>query len=135
MWLSSLPAGRQARGPRTRSGRRARPRPVSPRLTVEVLEDRTVPSGLGVDIVPADPNDWPMFGHDPAGTRYNQAEHRLSPATVGDLEVKWTYPTEGHVVGTPAVVNDRVYATGDAGVVYALTRDGDLLWRTALDVP
>jgi polyvinyl alcohol dehydrogenase (cytochrome) len=106
---------------------------VTTRLTVELLEDRTVPSG--VDVVPARPNDWPMFGHDPAGTRHNPAEHRLSPATVGNLEVKWSFQTDGPVTGTPAVVNDRVYAADLTGTVYALTRDGELLWRQTLNVP
>jgi polyvinyl alcohol dehydrogenase (cytochrome) len=102
-------------------------------LRLEVLEDRTVPSG--VDVVPADPNDWPMFGHDPEGTRYNRAEHILGPDTVGDLEVQWTFETDGPVIGTPAVVNDRVYAADLTGTVYALTRDGELLWRETLNVP
>jgi polyvinyl alcohol dehydrogenase (cytochrome) len=87
----------------------------------------------GVDVVSADPNDWPMYNHDPEGTRYNFAEHRLGPETVGDLQVKWTYDT-GPVAGTPAVVNDRVYAADANGVVYALDRNGTLLWQTALDI-
>jgi polyvinyl alcohol dehydrogenase (cytochrome) len=87
----------------------------------------------GVDVVSGDPNDWPMYNHDPEGTRNNFAEHRLGPETVGDLKVKWTYET-GPVAGTPAVVNDRVYAADANGVVYALDRNGKLLWRTALDI-
>src|SRR5262245_27777666 len=90
------------RHPKTR-----RPR-ASTRLAFQQLEDRTVPSG--VDVVPGDPNDWPMFGHDPAGTRYNVSEHQLGPATVGGLHEVWRFRTDGPVVGTPAVVNDRVYA-------------------------
>src|SRR5262249_48623312 len=93
------------------------------------------PVARGVDVVPADPNDWPMFGHDPQGTRYNSAEHQLSPATVGGLHELWRSPTAGPVISTPAVVNDRVYAADETGTVYALTRDGDLLWRTTLNVP
>ena len=46
------------------------------RVTLECLEDRTVPSTL--EFVSHDPNDWPMFNHDAAGTRSNPAEHRLS---------------------------------------------------------
>src|SRR5262249_39194994 len=45
------------------------------------------------------------------------------------------FPTTGPVISTPAVVNDRVYAADTTGTVYALTRDGDLLWRTTLNVP
>jgi polyvinyl alcohol dehydrogenase (cytochrome) len=99
-----------------------------------LLEDRCVPSGFGRDVVSGDPNDWPMYNHDAAGSRYNTAETRLSPSTVGDLQVKWTFPTAGPIAGTPAVVNDRVYAADGAGVVYALDRDGRLLWETHLDV-
>jgi polyvinyl alcohol dehydrogenase (cytochrome) len=74
-----------------------------------------------------------MYNHDPEGSRNNFVEHSLGPETVGDLQVKWTYET-GPVAGTPAVVNDRVYAADAAGVVYALDRDGKLLWQTTLDV-
>src|SRR5262245_50331480 len=129
MWFPHVSARRRARFSRPSSRRRA----ASTRLTVEPLEDRTVPSG--VDVVAGDPNDWPMFGHDPEGTRYNQAEHRLRPDNVGDLQERWRYPTDGPIVGTPAVVNDRVYAAANTGTVYALTRDGNLLWRTTLTVP
>jgi polyvinyl alcohol dehydrogenase (cytochrome) len=102
------------------------------RLRVEELETRLVPSG--VDVVAADPNDWPMYNHDPAGSRDNFAEHALSPATVGDLGVRWTFPTAGPIAGTPAVVNDHVYAADATGTVYALDRDGHELWRTHLTV-
>src|SRR5262249_40552832 len=99
----------------------------------EGREDRAVPGG--VDVVTGAPKDWPMFGHDPAGSRYNSAETRLSPATVGGLHELWRFPTAGPVVGTPAVVNDRVYAADTTGTVYALSRDGEMLWRTTLNVP
>jgi polyvinyl alcohol dehydrogenase (cytochrome) len=88
----------------------------------------------GVDVVPADPNDWPMYNHDPAGSRDNFAEHVLSPATVGGLGVKWNFPTHGPIAGTPAVVNDHVYAADATGTVYALDRDGHELWETQLNV-
>jgi polyvinyl alcohol dehydrogenase (cytochrome) len=101
-------------------------------LTVEALEDRLTPSG--VDVVPGDPKDWPMYNHDPEGTRNNTAETVLSPATVGNLGVRWTFPTAGPIAGTPAVVNDHIYAADATGVVYALDRDGHLLWQTSLAV-
>src|SRR5262245_43656697 len=98
----------------------SRRRPSNARLRLERLEDRLTPT---IDIVSGDPKDWPMYNHDPEGSRYNQAENLLSPATVGDLQVKWTYPTAGPIAGTPAVVNDRVYAADATGAVYALDRD------------
>jgi polyvinyl alcohol dehydrogenase (cytochrome) len=131
MLFSSVLALRRSACQRRRS---APPRPVATRLTVEVLEDRTVPSGLGVDVVPANPQDWPMYNHDPAGSRDNFAEHILSPATVGGLQVKWTFPTHGPIAGTPAVVGDHVYAADATGTVYALDRDGKELWETQLNV-
>ena len=102
------------------------------RLGFERLEDRSVPSG--VEVVSGDPKDWPMYNHDAAGSRHNTAETRLSPATVGDLGVRWNFPTHGPVAGTPAVVNDRVYAADAAGYVYALDRDGHPLWETQLSI-
>jgi polyvinyl alcohol dehydrogenase (cytochrome) len=94
-----------------------------------LLEDRLVPSAAGID-----PNDWPMYNYNPQGTRDNVAEHILSPTTVGDLQVKWTFPTHGPITGTPAVVNDHVYAADEAGYVYALDRTGHELWETQLQV-
>jgi polyvinyl alcohol dehydrogenase (cytochrome) len=75
-----------------------------------------------------------MYNHDPAGTRDNSAEHVLSPAAVGGLQVKWTFPTVGAVAGTPAVVNDVVYAADSEGWVYAVGRDGNELWRHHVEV-
>src|SRR6516164_4305483 len=128
MWFFS---DRPARRTRRRPPRPAR-RPARARPTVEALEDRLVPSG--VNVVPSDPNDWPMYNHDAQGSRDNTAEHILSPATVGGLQVQWSFPTHGPVAGTPAVVNDHVYAADGAGYVYALDRDGHELWETPLHV-
>lgn len=102
-----------------------------PGPTLETLERRLL---FAADIVASDPNDWPMYNHDAEGTRYNLAERVLSPASVGNLKVKWSFQTAGPIAGTPAVVNDRVYAADATGVVYALDRGGKLLWHTALDV-
>jgi polyvinyl alcohol dehydrogenase (cytochrome) len=131
MWFSSMFALRRSASRRTRPARR---KPAFTRLTLEVLEDRTVPSGLGVDVVSGDPKDWPMYNHDPQGTRYNSAETVLTPATVGGLGIRWTFPTAGPIAGTPAVVNDHVFVADATGVVYALDRDGHELWQTTLNV-
>jgi polyvinyl alcohol dehydrogenase (cytochrome) len=129
MWLSALFSRSAAK-----SSRRGRKRPARTCLTLEALEDRALPSGLGVDVVSGDPKDWPMYNHDAQGSRNNTAETTLSPATVGDLGVKWTFPTAGPIAGTPAVVNDHVYAADATGAVYALDRDGHELWETDLAV-
>jgi polyvinyl alcohol dehydrogenase (cytochrome) len=118
----------------SRRRRLARRKPASTRLTVERLEDRTVPSGLGVDVVSGDPKDWPMYNHDPQGTRWDTAEAQLRPDNVSGLHVLWNFPTAGPIAGTPAVVNDHVYVADATGVVYALDRDGHELWQTTLNV-
>jgi polyvinyl alcohol dehydrogenase (cytochrome) len=88
------------------------------------------PIGLpGVNVVPGDPHDWPMYNRDPEGTRWNFAENTLAPSTAAGIEVLWTFPTTGAVAGTPAVVNDVVYIADSKGHVYALNRDGTLRWR------
>jgi polyvinyl alcohol dehydrogenase (cytochrome) len=117
------------------AGSRSRPRRAAPRTRpgVEKLEDRLVPSG--VDVVTGDPKDWPMYNHDPEGTRYNHAETQLGPGNVGGLEVLWRYETAGAIAGTPAVVNDIIYAADSTGTVYAVNRDGTLRWSTTLPIP
>jgi polyvinyl alcohol dehydrogenase (cytochrome) len=124
MWFPSL---------RRRKPQKPRRKPASVRPAFETLEDRTVPSG--VNVVSHNPHDWPMFGRDPAGTRYNTAETRLRPDNVGGLQELWRFDTTGAITGTPVVVNNKVYAADISGKVYALTRDGDLLWQTTLNVP
>src|SRR5262245_7874430 len=99
------------------AGRSRAPR-ARVQLQVELLEHRTVPSG--VDVVPGDPKDWPMFSHDPAGTRYNHAETRLRPDNVDALQELWRFPTDGSIASTPTVVNDVVYAADSTGAVYAV---------------
>src|SRR5262249_54408959 len=88
----------------------------------------------GLGPVSTDANDWPMYNHDPAGTRHNAAESQLNPRTVGRLEVKWRFPTEGPIAGTPAVVGNTVYAVDGLGWVYAVRRNGRELWRTHVAV-
>jgi uncharacterized protein (TIGR03118 family) len=92
-------------------------------LELEALEIRVVPSA----------NDWAMPNYNISGTRDNTAEHTLSPSNVGDLQVLWNYQTAGLVAGTPAVVNNVVYAGDYTGMFYALNSNGQLLWKTQLD--
>src|SRR5262245_39991918 len=112
MWRGS---SRPPSGPRARRAR----------FHLERLEDRLAPS---VDVVSGDPKDWPMFNHDPEGSRHNHAENRLRPDNVDGLGVKWAFPTEAAISGTPAVVNGIVYAADGLGWVYAVTSEGDELW-------
>src|SRR5262249_31517740 len=120
--ITKLVAACSKRGQRSRRRgggqgvRRARP-------CLEALEPRVVRSA----------GDWTMYNFDPAGTRDNTAEKILSPTNVGGLQVQWSFPTKGVVAGTPAVVGDAVYAGDSSGTFYALSRDGKLLWQTAVN--
>src|SRR5919201_4876407 len=90
---------------------------------------------LLVLVVPAwaDDDDWPMFGHDPQGTRFNPGEKRLGPANVARLRVLWQHPTPAIVAGTPAVVGNTVFAGDAAGNFYALRADdATLRWKTSI---
>ena len=88
-----------------------------------------------IEVVRADSHDWPMYNHDPAGTRSTRAERRLGPSTVAGLREQWRFPTVGTVAGVPAVVQDVVYVIDSRGTAYAIGRDGREKWRTTVDVP
>jgi polyvinyl alcohol dehydrogenase (cytochrome) len=75
-----------------------------------------------------DGDDWPMYNHDPRGSRHNEGESTLGTANVGGLHVKWQFITPAPVDSTPAVSNGMVFAGDNSGRVYALSVDGNLLW-------
>lgn len=83
----------------------------------------------------AEPADWPMYNHDPAGWRFNAAEKTLGPANVGKLVEKWRFPAAdakepiGVVHATPTVVGGEVYfGTATFPAFYKLGRDGKQVW-------
>ena len=53
--------------------------------------------------------NWAQFHFDNCLTGFNPYETILSPATVGNLTVKWSYPTGSVVFSSPSVVNGVVY--------------------------
>ena len=80
-----------------------------------------------------DKNDWPAFGHDPLGTRYNSAEKKLGRQNVGNLKVLWRITTDGLVSGTPAVSGNTVFAGDNTGSFYAAdVKTGKLRWKSKL---
>src|ERR1700685_830447 len=53
--------------------------------------------------------DWAQFNFDAAHDGYNPYETILSPTTVGNVTLQWSYSPEGTVEGGPAVANGMVY--------------------------
>jgi outer membrane protein assembly factor BamB len=71
--------------------------------------------------------DWPQFGFDPAGGRWNRYENTLSVSTVPALGLWWQSSVGGS--SSLAVANGVVYAGSADGNVYALSATtGRTLW-------
>jgi polyvinyl alcohol dehydrogenase (cytochrome) len=92
-------------------------------------------AGAPIETLPADPHAWPMYNHDAKGTRWNQVERALGLHNVASLRVQWVFSTQGAVAGTPAAVNDTVYAVDSSGNAYAVDRNGSKVWRSWINVP
>ena len=63
--------------------------------------------------------DWAQFHFDDCLTGFNPYEFILSPATVGDLGLKWSYTTDTEVDSSPAVANGVMYVGSVDNNVYA----------------
>ena len=79
--------------------------------------------------------EWAQFNFDPAHDGYNPYETILSPTTVGNVVLKWSYATsEGFPQGPPAVADGVLYIGAENTdlqryAVYALNADtGDFMW-------
>ena len=89
---------------------------------------------------PASGGEWPSYGHDPANTRTQPAEHGLGPAAVAGLTPAWVFSSastgDGSVFNATPVVNDGCVFVGDSGgYVYALdARSGHVVWEHRLQV-
>ncbi len=80
--------------------------------------------------------DWPMYNHDPSGSRNAAGEHSLGPANAANLTPVWSYTTAGAVTATPAVTGGRVFAGDLSGAFQSLRqRDGRLRWARQLNGP
>lgn len=78
-------------------------------------------------------NVWTSAGGPRENTRYQKAEHTISPANVGDLEVKWVFETGGDVSATPAVDETTVYFPDWAGNLFAVDRfTGEARWSVSI---
>ena len=87
--------------------------------------------------------NWEQFNFDAAHDGYNPYETILSPETVGNVALQWSYSSyDGTVEGAPAVANGMVYFAAANGFlyadfyVYALKADtGALVWSYATSAP
>ncbi|WP_406112232.1 PQQ-binding-like beta-propeller repeat protein [Kitasatospora purpeofusca] len=82
---------------------------------------------------PRPPANWSSWQFDQAGSRFNGQESRITPATVGGLDLKWAFGHEkvqGVYLGSqPAVVDGTLYVGGAEGTFHALdARTGAARW-------
>ena len=78
--------------------------------------------------------DWPVYGHDAAGTRYSPLK-QINTANVSRLQRAWTYHTgeKGRSLeSTPICVNDTLYfSTQNQNVVALDPVTGKEVWKYA----
>ena len=77
--------------------------------------------------------NWPHFRYDAAQTGCNPYESILSPSTVGNLTLNWTYGNGGFF-SSPAVANGIVYVgegtmDGDGYLAAVNANTGAQIWR------
>jgi len=82
----------------------------------------------------AQDGDWPMYNHDPSGSRFNDTENKLGVSNIGKAEVLWNFQIpDASVSGTPVVVDGTVYVGDSAGRVWAVSAPkGKAIWHTQL---
>ena len=74
--------------------------------------------------------DWKVSGRDDANSRYQSEETRISPATVGNLTLRWSLTTDGDVTANPTIDGDFLYFPDSAGFLYKVNRaTGATLWK------
>ncbi|MGZ6694343.1 MAG: outer membrane protein assembly factor BamB family protein, partial [Solirubrobacteraceae bacterium] len=85
--------------------------------------------------------EWPSYGHDPANTRTQPAEHELGPAAAPGLTAAWTFSTasagdsSSAFDSTPVVAGGCVFAASTGGYVYALdAATGRKVWQSHVAV-
>ncbi len=80
--------------------------------------------------------DWAQFHFEPQHRGLNPYENVLSPATVGNMDLHWSYLTENSVFSSPAVANGVVYVGSNDYNLYALdAKTGALLWKYTTRYP
>lgn len=77
--------------------------------------------------------DWPMFGQNARNTAAQSNDTTISPDSVAQLAVKWTYTTQGDVSARAAVVGGIVYFPDWGGYLHAVkAADGQAAWSVDL---
>ena len=77
--------------------------------------------------------DWHTAGQGLTNSRYQANETKISPKTVGGLQLKWTVTTSGDVTANPAVDGGFVYFPDSAGYLYKVDKiTGALVWKKAI---
>jgi polyvinyl alcohol dehydrogenase (cytochrome) len=93
----------------------------------------SIPASGSDDHVADLSGNWTTWQRDLAGSRYNGAEHEITPGTVGGLKLKWAY-TYANVPysrdgSQPAVVHGTLYTGTPDGKLIALdARSGATRW-------
>jgi outer membrane protein assembly factor BamB len=83
----------------------------------------------GITAVGSPASQWTKFHYDLASTGFNSHETILSPSTVGNLGIKWTFAEGADVRVSPAIVEGIVYTADSDGDVYAIDAStGRPLW-------
>ncbi len=103
-------------------------------VAVGVTAPKQTESAARAAGVSEDPNDWPMYNRDVAGSRCNTGERALSKENLSRLVEKWRFPPAGSserigVVHATVVVNGHVYfGTETTPTFFKLTPDGQVKW-------
>jgi alcohol dehydrogenase (cytochrome c) len=92
---------------------------------------RAMPDSPALLAAGADPQDWPMYGHDYTNDRYSSLT-QIDTANVSTLVPRWIYHTAvfAPFEATPAVYNGVMYVTAAYDKVFALdAATGRLIWQ------
>ncbi|MCP2257790.1 polyvinyl alcohol dehydrogenase (cytochrome) [Streptoalloteichus tenebrarius] len=97
------------------------------------------PTDTGQEGDAAASRDWPTWQKDLSGSRSNRAERRITPANVGDLQLRWAFthprPNDPNLAGMltarsqPAIVGGIAYFGSTDGKFYAVdAKTGATRW-------
>lgn len=77
--------------------------------------------------------DWKVSGRDEQNSRYQSDETRISSATVGNLNLRWSLNTDGDVTANPTVDGDFLYFPDSAGFLYKVNKaTGAVAWKNPI---